>query len=98
MMSVGLAFPVFTVCGLLAHTFSSVSDLDSPGGGWLVAAALLGGVVATLMASIVAYYSTIASVRIGLDPDTYGIPLVTSVMDLLGVFTLILAVDLLAFT
>ena len=57
-----------------------------------------GGVVATLMASIVAYYSTIASVRIGLDPDTYGIPLVTSVMDLLGVFTLILAVDLLAFT
>jgi mgtE-like transporter len=97
-VSVGLAFPVFGACGLLAHTFSSVSDLDSPGGGWLVAAALLGGVVATLMASLVAYYSTIASVRIGLDPDTYGIPLVTSIMDLLGVFTLILAIELLAFT
>ncbi len=97
-VSVGLAFPVFAACGLLAHTFSSVSNLDSPGVGWLVAAALLGGVVATLMASLVAYYSTIASVRIGLDPDTYGIPLVTSVMDLLGVFTLILAVELLAFT
>ena len=50
------------------------------------------------MASAVAYYSTIASVRIGLDPDTYGIPLVTSTMDLLGAFALILAIEVLAFT
>lgn len=98
MVSVGLAFPVFVLCGLLAHLFSRVSDLASPGVGWLIAAALLGGVIATLMASLVAYYSTIASVRMGLDPDTYGIPLVTSTMDLLGAFTLILAVELLAFT
>jgi mgtE-like transporter len=66
--------------------------------GWLVAAALLAGIVATVMASAVAYYSTIASVRIGLDPDTYGIPLVTSTMDLLGAFALILAIEVLAFT
>ncbi len=96
--SVGLAFPVFATCGLLTHAFARASDLQSPGVGWLVAAALLAGIVATLMASAVAYYSTIASVRIGLDPDTYGIPLVTSTMDLLGAFTLILAIELLAFT
>lgn len=95
--SLGLAVPVFASCGLLAHGFSRASDLGSPGSGWLVAAALLGGLVATVMASLVAYYSTIASVRMGLDPDTYGIPLVTSTMDLLGAFTLILAVDVLAF-
>ena len=96
--SVGLAFPVFATCGLLTHAFARASDLQSPGVGWLVAAALLAGIVATFMASAVAYYSTIASVRIGLDPDTYGIPLVTSTMDLLGAFTLILAIELLAFT
>lgn len=95
--SVGLAFPVFVTCGLLAHTFATVSDLASPGAGWLIAAALLGGIVATAMASLVAYYSTIASVRSGLDPDTYGIPLVTSAMDLLGAFLLILAVQILGF-
>ena len=89
---------MFLACGLLAHVFARVSDLASPGAGWLIAASLLGGLVATVMASLVAYYSTIASVRIGLDPDTYGIPLVTSSMDLLGAFTLILAVELLAFT
>ena len=40
-------------------------------------------------------YSTIAAVRFGLDPDTYGIPLVTSVLDLVGAFTFILAIELL---
>ena len=49
------------------------------------------------MSAIVAYYSTIVSVRVGLDPDTYGIPLVTSSMDLFGAFTLILAIELLGF-
>ena len=95
--SLGLAFPVFVACGLLAHAFAAASALASPGIGWLVAASLLGGVVATMLASLVAYYSTIASVRIGLDPDTYGIPLVTSTLDLLGAFTLILAVEALGF-
>ena len=96
--SFGLAFPVFAACGLLAHVFARVSNLESPGSGWLLAAALLGGLVATLVAAVVAYYTTIASVRAGLDPDTYGIPLVTSVLDLVGAFTLILAVELLGFT
>ena len=96
--SLALAFPVFAVSGLLAHAFSVVSDLASPGAGWLVAAALIGGLIATLFASLIAYYSTIASVRAGLDPDTYGIPLVTSTMDLFGAFTLILAVQVLGFT
>jgi len=96
--SIGLAVPVFAACGLLAHVFATVSALASPGLGWLVGASLVGGLVATVLASLVAYYSTIASVRIGLDPDTYGIPLVTSALDLLGAFTLILAVQLLGFT
>ena len=30
--------------------------------------------------------------RFGLDPDTYGIPMVTSSLDLVGAFTLIVAV------
>lgn len=95
--SLALAVPVFSICGALAHLLARVSHLASPGIGWLVSAALLAGIVATVMAAAVAYYSTIVSVRVGLDPDTYGIPLVTSVMDLLGAFTLIAAVQLLAF-
>ena len=39
-----------------------------------------------------AYYATIVAVRFGLDPDTYGIPMVTSTLDFVGAFTLILAI------
>lgn len=93
--TLGLSVPVFFLCGGLAHLFARGSGLASPGFGWLVFASLLGGIVATVLASLVAYYSTIGSVRVGLDPDTYGIPLVTSTLDLLGAFTLILAIELL---
>ncbi|MYJ14022.1 MAG: magnesium transporter, partial [Acidimicrobiia bacterium] len=44
----------------------------------------------------VAYYGTILAERFGLDPDTYGIPLVTSVMDLVGALTLVAALAALA--
>jgi len=41
---------------------------------------------------VVAYYTTVVAVRFGLDPDTYGIPVVTSTLDFVGAFTLILAI------
>ena len=40
---------------------------------------------------VVAYYGAIATYRLGLDPDNHGIPIVTSSLDLLGAFALILA-------
>ena len=53
--------------------------------------ALLAGGLAAVFVVLVAYYSTMASFRFGLDPDTYGIPLVTSSLDLVGAFTLVFA-------
>jgi mgtE-like transporter len=58
----------------------------------MLAIALIGGVAVTLLLMFVAYYGTIAAVRFGLDPDTYGIPLVTSSLDLIGAFTLVLVI------
>ena len=43
------------------------------------------------MVTVIAYYSTMAAFRFGLDPDTYGIPMVTSSLDLVGAFTLVIA-------
>jgi mgtE-like transporter len=40
----------------------------------------------------VAYYGTVAAYRTGVDPDTYGIPVVSSSVDFVGAFTLILAI------
>ena len=53
--------------------------------------ALFGGALALILVVGVAYYSTMAAFRFGLDPDTYGIPMVTSSLDLVGAFTLVIA-------
>ena len=40
-------------------------------------------------------YGTVAAYRTGVDPDTYGIPVVSSSVDLVGAFTLIIGISLL---
>jgi mgtE-like transporter len=86
------AVPVFVLVALSSDIAASASGLRSPGSLDMVAVSLLGGFVATVFAVIVAYYGAIATFRLGLDPDNHGIPLVTSSMDLLGAFALILAI------
>ena len=91
--SVGLvAVPVFALCAVLAQWASVATGQTTPGLGDLLLVMLLAGAVATLLVLLVAYYTTMAAFRYGLDPDTYGIPMVLSVLDLVGAFTLILAV------
>ena len=69
-----------------------------PGLGDLVAASVLGGAAAMLVVLAIAYYGTIATVRLGIDPDTYGIPMVSSTVDLVGALTLIVAIATLGLT
>ncbi len=88
-----LAAPAFVGLAALSQFAALLGDLTSPGIAEMVSAALVGGMVATVIATFVAYYGTIAAERHGLDPDTYGIPLVTSFMDLLGAFTLVAALS-----
>jgi mgtE-like transporter len=47
---------------------------------------------------VIAYYGSIASVRAGVDPDTYGIPVVSSTVDFVGAFTLTVAIAALGLT
>jgi mgtE-like transporter len=56
---------------------------------------LISGGLAIAFVVAVAYYGTIAAYRTGVDPDTYGIPVVSSSVDLVGAFTLIIGISLL---
>jgi mgtE-like transporter len=56
---------------------------------------LIAGAMAVLFVVAVAYYGTIAAYRANLDPDTYGIPVVSSSVDFVGAFTLVIAIALL---
>ncbi len=87
-----LSIPVFALLGLVASIAGGLTGHAGPSLADLVALAVLGGLLATVLIVVVAYYATLAAVRFGVDPDTYGIPMVTSSLDLVGAFTLIVAV------
>jgi len=86
------AVPVFILVALAADLAAILTGLESPGPLRMVAVTLLGGLVATVFTVLVSYYGAIAAYRLGLDPDNHGIPLVTSTMDLVGAFALVLAI------
>jgi len=90
-MAFSLALPVFFVAALTAQLGGAITGNIGPGLASLVAAAMLGGLIATACVVVVAYYATVVAVRSGLDPDTYGIPIVASTLDFVGAFALILA-------
>jgi mgtE-like transporter len=89
---IGLSVPVFIVNGIGADLVADLLGVASPGLGDLVAASLLGGLAAMLVVLVIAYYGTIATVRLGIDPDTYGIPMVSSTVDLIGALSLVVAI------
>ena len=90
-----LAAPVFFFAGVTTELVSRLVGFASLGYVDMISVAMLGGLFATTGACIVAYYTAILSVRIGLDPDNHGIPLVTSSMDLIGAFSIIGAIVIL---
>lgn len=89
---VALALPVYVFNGAGAHVVARLLGESSPGLAAMVAVAAIGGIGATVFAAGVAYYGTVASTAAGVDPDTYGIPVVTSSVDFAGVVALIVTV------
>ncbi|MEM9033394.1 MAG: magnesium transporter [Actinomycetota bacterium] len=92
--AIGLAVPVFVALGFLSHLAATTLGQSSPGLVDVVSVAVLGGVVTTALVVAIGYYGTIAAVRLGADPDNVGIPLVTSTVDLVGAYALVIAVSL----
>jgi mgtE-like transporter len=87
-----LAVPVFAYNGIGAHVVAGWLGQASPGIGDMLAVSLGGGALAVAFVLVVAHSGTVAAFRFGLDPDTWGIPVVTSSVDLTGAFALVLAV------
>ncbi len=84
---------VYVFIGGAAHLIAVVvfSADASPGFLPMVGISTLAGLIATTAAAFAAYYGSILSYRAGLDPDTYGIPIITAAVDLLGFMSLIIA-------
>ena len=85
-----LSLLIFPTLGLLAYLISRIFGLASPGFGELIFICLVAGLFTTVLAIITTYYFTYFFIRIGVDPDNVTIPMITSVMDVLGTASLIL--------
>ena len=92
------AVPVFLLLGISADIAAAVVGLKSPGVLDMIALSMIAGLVATTFAVFIGYYGAVVSYRLGLDPDTHGIPAVTSTLDLLGALALILVIVALGLT
>ena len=89
-----LAVVAFAAVGILTEVAAVLTGLASPGTAQLVSATLLGGLLASAVVFFVAYYAASTSYRFGLDPDNYGVPVVTASMDFLGILCLVAAIAL----
>lgn len=87
-----LGIPVYLFNGIGAHFVGRALGQASPGILDMILVSLVGGAFAVLFVVAVAYYGTIAAVRFGADPDTYGVPLVTSSVDFVGALALIVVI------
>jgi mgtE-like transporter len=93
-----LGLTVYTLTALATFTLSVVIGAAHPGALIFIGTVLVGGMMATLVASVIGYYAAITTYRFGFDPDNHTIPLVTSGMDLLGVICLVIALVLFGVT
>lgn len=89
-----IALAVFPLMGYAGAALAPVVRLASPGVVEMVEVATVAGVMATTLATVVAYYSAVATYRLGWDPDNHGIPMITSAMDFVGVICFVIALGL----
>ncbi|MDQ3963751.1 MAG: magnesium transporter, partial [Actinomycetota bacterium] len=86
-----LGLTVYAITAVTTLGLAIVIGADHPGALRFIGITMVGGVLATLVASVIGYYAAVTTYRFGLDPDNHTIPLVTSGMDLLGVICLVIA-------
>jgi mgtE-like transporter len=90
---------IILVLGVTVYALTSVATLalaevvgaNYPGALRFIGITMTGGILATLMASVIGYYAAVVTFRFGFDPDNHTIPIVTSGMDLLGAICLVVA-------
>jgi mgtE-like transporter len=91
-MGSGLA--IFTLIGTVGFLLARLFGIPSPDPGTLIGAVLLAGVIALPVTIFAGYYIAVLTARFGLDPDNFGVPTITSLMDLVGVACVLFAMSL----
>jgi len=82
----GFGVAVFALIGVIAFWLGAVTGLEGmPSAVALIGSTVLAGLLVTPFTIVSGYYLAVSTYRFGLDPDNQTIPIITSLMDLLGV-------------
>ena len=84
----------FLFVGLISYGASAYLGIATPTVVKMLSIALLGGILCTTFLNFASYYIAILSFRFGMDPDNDTIPLITSLTDIVGVLSLLFAMNL----
>lgn len=80
---------IFSLIGLFAFVISTTIGIDVLPLYEMIIISVISGELLIVIVNLVAYYTSITSFKFGLDPDNVTIPVITSVMDILGTVCLI---------
>lgn len=80
---------------VIAHFAAEFLGLHSPGLWVMLMISMGAGLIVMSVVNIIAYFTATMSFRYGLDPDNFGIPVITSSIDLLGAAVLIAVINIL---
>jgi mgtE-like transporter len=89
------ALILFPLIGLIAQVASKLMGISSPGLFELISICTISGFLVLTVVNVIAYATAGLSFRHGLDPDNFGIPVVTSIIDLVGAITLVGVINIL---
>jgi mgtE-like transporter len=87
----GLGVTVYALTAVTTLGLAEMLDYAYPGALRFIGVTMVGGLMATVLASLIGYYAAVVAFRFGFDPDNHTIPLVTSGMDLLAIVCLVAA-------
>jgi mgtE-like transporter len=88
------AVVVFALIGVVGFAVAEAVGIANPGPAAMAGGTLLAGLLVLPITIAVSYYLAVATSRFGLDPDNFGVPTITSLMDLAGVAALLIAMSL----
>jgi mgtE-like transporter len=89
------ALLILPLIGVVSHYAAISIGITTPGLLPMVLLSLIAGVLVITMMNFLGYYTAVFSYRMGYDPDNFGVPVVTSSIDLVGATALLLVMGIL---
>ncbi|MDR0438681.1 MAG: magnesium transporter [Methanocalculaceae archaeon] len=84
------AFLILPLMGFVSHYAAVAIGITTPGLLPMMLLSLIAGVLVITVMNFLGYYTAVFSYRMGYDPDNFGVPVVTSSIDLVGATALLL--------